>query len=140
MTRDEVIAEARTYVASATPWRNRGRTRQGVDCVGLLCVVADRFEQPYTDLEAYSRLPNGDHLVEHLKNQLVLVRPPLKRGMVVVLRDNHLPCHVGILGERHGRLTLIHSTLERRRVVEEAWHGFWETQFRCALDYPGVED
>ena len=141
MTRDEIIAEARRYKDPITPWRHRGRTRTGLDCAGLLCVVCDAFDHPYQDDDTYGRMPDGNRFVEHLKAQFVLAEGPLRPGMIVVLRDGPLPCHCGILGEdRYGRLTLIHSSVQRRGVAEELWDDHWARTFRCALEFKGIED
>ena len=141
MTRDEIIAEARRYKEPKTPWRHRGRTPTGLDCAGLLCIVCDAFGEAYVDDQGYGRIPDGSKFVEHLKAQFAPASGPLRKGQIVVLRDGPLPCHCGILGEdRYGRLTLIHSTVMRRGVVEEPWDAHWQRTFRCALEFKGIED
>jgi len=140
MKRADIVREARVLVEAKTRHRHRGRNIQGADCVGVLCVVAEALGVKYDDMDGYSRAPHGDRFVAHLKSQLVIARPPLRPGMVVVLRDGAHPCHCGILGEKDGKLTLIHSTVTRRQVVEEWWDGYWAQAFRCCLEFPGVED
>lgn len=139
MTRDDIVTAARRHMNA--PWRHRGRKASGMDCAGLLVLVAEEVGHEVTDEQGYSRLPDKERFVDHLKAQFQLVRPkPLKPGMIVVLRDGILPCHTGILGELHGRLSLIHASAARRMVVEETWDRHWQSRFRCALDVPGVED
>jgi hypothetical protein len=138
MTRDDIVAAARRHLNA--PWRHRGRKTSGMDCAGLLVLVCADLEVQVQDEQGYSRLPERERFVDHLKAQFVLTRPPLKPGMIVVLRDGHLPCHTGILGSLHGRLSLIHASAARRQVVEETWDRHWQALFRCALDIPGVED
>lgn len=138
MTRDEIVAQARTYLGQ--PWRHRGRSPDGLDCAGLLVLLSEHFGHEVEDVEGYSRLPDKDRFTEHLKAQFMLTRPPFKPGQIVVLRDGVLPCHCGILAEKHGRLTLIHSTVARRKVVEEPFEPYWRSMFRAVLDFPDVED
>jgi hypothetical protein len=103
-------------------------------------MVGDKFEVPYENIEGnYRRTPDGTLFVDHFKKQMVPVRPPLKLGMAVLLRDETQPVHVGIIGEKYGKLTLIHSCARHGYVFEEPWKN-WEMRFRMALDFPGVED
>lgn len=140
MKRHEIITEARTYVAAKAKWRHRGRTIRGVDCIGLVCGVADKFDIPYEDIDGYSHNPDGrfvDHVMKFMTYRMPQVVAP---GCAVILRDAHQPCHIGIIGERYGKLSLIHSSLQKRMAVEEEYDGYWKSRFRCALDFPGVED
>lgn len=140
MKRDDIILEARRYVDAKTPWRHRGRSITGVDCVGLICGVGDVFGIEYDDIDGYSRNPDG-RFVDHLLKFMTLRDPQvIKKGCAVILREAHQPCHIGIISERYGRPYLIHSSLQKRRVVEEEWDGYWKARFRAVVDFPGVED
>lgn len=138
MTRDEIEDEARTYLT--VPWRHRGRTRTGVDCIGLICCVGQHFSVPYQDIDGYSRSPDG-RFVDHVR-KFMLYRQPQKviKGAAVILRDDHQPCHIGIITEKYGHNYLIHASLAKRKVVEEEWEGYWKLRLRCVLDFPGVEE
>lgn len=138
MKRQEIVTEARRYLGK--PWRHRGRSMTGVDCIGLICCVGSAFDVPYEDIDGYSRNPDG-RFVDHIK-QFMIYREPqtVIVGSAVVLRDNHQPCHIGIITEKYGALYLLHASLSKRQVVEEEWDGFWKANFRCALDFPGVVD
>lgn len=140
MKRDEIVAEARTYVEAKTKWRHQGRTKIACDCIGLVIGIMEHFDVPYTDVTGYSRNPDGK-FVEILKDHFVWreVQTP-RHGCVVVLRDNFQPCHVGIIVEKWGKLYIIHSDALKRRVVEEEYDQFWKSKFRCVLDFPGIED
>ncbi len=140
MLRDEIIAEARKYVAAKTRWRHMGRTIKGVDCIGMICGIGDTFNVPYVDIGNYSRNPDG-RFVDHVKKYMIYREPQtVVKGCAVILRDQVNPCHIGIISEKYGRLYLIHSSLQKRQVVEEEWDKTWQDRFRCALDFPGVED
>lgn len=142
MTRDEIVAEARRYLTSRNGgparWTHKGRTEMGLDCIGLLVRVGQKFGVEVRDLDNYSNLPDGS-LVPHLASHLVW-RTGEAAGCVVVLRDGQMPCHVGIIGHRYGQPTLIHASLARRGVYEEAYNTDWRRLTRGFLDYPGVED
>lgn len=138
MKREDIIAEGRRYLGK--PWRHRGRSITGVDCIGLICCIGDAFDIPYEDIDGYSRNPDG-RFVNHVK-QFMIYREPqvVAPGSAVVLRDQHQPCHIGIITEKHDRLYLLHASLAKRAVVEEEWDRFWASKLRCVLDFPGVED
>jgi cell wall-associated NlpC family hydrolase len=138
MTRDEIITAARGYID--VPWRHRGRTATGVDCIGLVCVVGDQFDIPYEDIDGYSRSPDG-RFVDHVRKFMIYRDPQVVApGCAVILRDSHQPCHIGIITEKFGKPWLLHASLQKRKVVEEEWDSYWQSRFRCALDFPGVED
>jgi hypothetical protein len=137
MTRDELQAAARRYVQAGTRWRHKGRTETGLDCVGLLVVVGQQFGMTINDLADYSAFPNGT-LEDHLKAHFDVVAPPYLPGQAVLLTDDHMPCHVGILGQQYGQLTLIHASISRRRVFEEPLTTQWRARMRCLLEFPGV--
>lgn len=138
MLRQEIITEARRHLGK--PWRHRGRTPMGVDCIGLVCLVGDAFTIPYEDIEGYSRNPDG-RFVDHVKKFLIYRDPQVVApGSVVILRDQHQPCHIGFISEKYDRFYLLHASLAKRAVVEEEWDGYWSTRLRCVLDFPGVED
>lgn len=138
MTRDEIITEARTYLG--VPWRHRGRSRTGVDCIGFICKLGDAFGIEYEDIDGYSRNPDG-RFVDHVMKFMTYRNPQtIVPGCVVVLRDQHQPCHIGLIVEKYDQLYLLHASLAKRAVIEEEWDQYWKTKFRCALDFPGVED
>jgi len=140
MTPLEIMTEARRYITLKTKWRHIGRTEKAVDCAGLILRVGWHFDIPLKDVtENYRRHPDGEKFVEHIKRELILTEPVLLPGRVVVIREAHLPCHIGIIGERYGQKTLIHASAERGKVWEESWNQYWQARFRAAFDYPGVE-
>ncbi|AXQ68667.1 cell wall-associated hydrolase [Caulobacter phage CcrPW] len=140
MLRSEIVFEARRYLERPTRWTHMGRTITGVDCIGLVCGVADQFQIQYDDISGYSRNPDG-RFVDHVKKFMVLREPQtVVPGCAVIFRDNYQPCHIGIISEKYGRHYLIHSSLAKRCVVEEEYDQFWQKRFRCSLDFPGVED
>lgn len=138
ITRAEVVAAARTWLG--VPWRHQGRTRLGVDCVGLLVVVARDLAVPHHDPENYGRRPDGTLLGHFRANcgpEIPLVSA--RAGDVVVFADRGHLCHAGILADGpHGR-TVIHSVAQYRRVSEIRYAGEWQDAARVAFAFPGVD-
>ena len=70
MTRDEIVAQARTWLNA--PYRHQGRSKtDGVDCMGFIIGVAE--ELGYTTIEApnrYSTAPNGTELLAGCERNL----------------------------------------------------------------------
>ncbi len=117
MTSHEVIAAARDWIG--TPWRHQGRSRQGVDCIGLLVVVARGFGLEVLDRTDYARDPSSVELLTHLRRHLRFVYPGENGlGAVGIFRQARLVCHVGILAERDGAPSVIHARMDMRQVVE----------------------
>lgn len=138
MTREDIYLYARGFAEARVPWRHRGRSATGLDCGGVVIMACRHFEVPHEDIEGYSRYPDGS-LMTTLGAHLTLVQPPVKPGMVAVIRDASTPCHVGIVGLKHGALTMIHATLAKRVVREEPFAPF-AAKLRALFDFPGVED
>lgn len=119
-----LVAAARTWLG--VRWQHRGRTRVGVDCVGLpRCAYADLgVELP--DFLDYPREPQPAVLEAHMTAALgePVHRAPVRRadllpGDIVVLRHPSLPKHVGIVGDYPGRrLSLIHACGHTNKVIE----------------------
>lgn len=138
MTRDEIVAEARTWMD--VPWRHQGRSRDGIDCVGLLSAVGKAFGVPHSDISAYPRQAVSPKLRNLLRSYLnPMPFTANKVGMVGVFRDSIFPCHVGILSWKHNRLHVIHARADAGKVIEEA---FSDERFNLVevLAFPGLED
>lgn len=138
-TRADVVQTARTW--ENVPFRHQGRTRNGVDCVGLLVVVARTLGLSNYDFTNYDRRPGGDFLSHFQDNCREVV--PITRarpGDIIVFNQAIYPCHVGILTEYHGQPGVIHSLVTYRRVREMAYEGQWEAEARFAFEFPGLED
>lgn len=121
MTRDEVVAEARSWVG--TPYRRRGRTSSGIDCLGLLIVVARAFGVPHIDHTDYGDWPDPQHRIMREFDQrlkLMSINGRLTGGIGVFnQRAMRLPAHVGIFTEKEGVPALIHARIDVAEVVEE---------------------
>ena len=95
----------------------------GVDCVGLvICSLAD-IGVTVPDMQGYRRSPDPI-FVEHIRNNSVPSEGPLP-GTLGVFRDGTQPCHVGIFGEMHGKLSLVHAYAGTGKVMEEVFLHDW---------------
>ncbi len=105
LTADSFIAAARTYIG--VPWQHQGRSRHGIDCVGLLVCVARDLGIPVEDVRAYEREPRAHDLARILRRHCVSVPvAAMRRGDIVLM--GRPSTHVGILTHAHRPLGLIH--------------------------------
>lgn len=141
-TREEVVAAARRWIG--VRWRHQGRTRDGVDCVGLIISVArdaalvdeEALQRIERQTAGYGRYPIGGSLKAALDAELTSVASP-QPGDVVLLRLAGELRHVGIVGEHPaGGYSLIHSnSVAPRKVIE---HVMPAGVVACAYALPGV--
>ncbi|MEI4234467.1 C40 family peptidase [Roseovarius sp. D22-M7] len=134
---DVVIAEARRWIGAR--WRHQGRGPAGVDCIGLLIVVADGLRVPHHDVQGYDRRATSHRLVEEFAVDLAPVPLPEARpGDILVFAETSYPCHAGFLTARHGVPHLLHAHALRRCVLEEPLVEPWLSRRRAAYRMPGV--
>jgi len=104
---------ARSYVGCK--WRHRGRSRFGIDCIGLVIKALQAGGIPFKDRVDYGRDARENGLERELRNHF---GEPLgdawQAGDIVLIafEGQAAPNHVGIIGECDGRFTLIHSSGE----------------------------
>lgn len=134
-TRADAVRELRTWIG--VPWRHQGRTRFGVDCVGLISVLAGVVRGPefvaQYDRTDYGRKPTQYSLTEALAPFCDLIAVgQLQEGDVVSLADGPYPCHLGVLSMQQGQMYIIHSSARLRKVTEEPFGDFWRGRLsRC---------
>lgn len=121
----DIIQEARTYIG--TPWVHQGRSRDGVDCLGLASLVA-RATRGYTfDVLNYAAQATDETMLQLCRQHMALV-PAVARepGDVVVIRYGNQR-HMAIVGDHPiaGELTLIHASSVHGRVVEHRLDSRW---------------
>jgi cell wall-associated NlpC family hydrolase len=95
-TRTQLIEAARKY--TGIRWRHQGRSRMGMDCVGLLVLAGQDVGLPIKDFKAYARRSNGDDLIQAFyDNGCVRVAVNgMIPGDVLVLSDKIFPHHVAL--------------------------------------------
>ena len=155
MQRETWIFALRTY--KDVPFLHQGRSRSGVDCVGLLSCAADDLgvkNEVKANLRDYERAPNGDmfrrritdFLVQLPYNRLQPIKTQIKPGDVFVfwIDLKGLPRHVAVYtGEnKFGQPTMIHAYAKTpRKVVEQTIDsGYWLPRIDSVWKLPILED
>ena len=110
--------EAHKYIG--VPFRHRGRTTRGLDCVGLIILVAqDCGYDKYKEFP-YGREPRNSILEGVLREHFgaPVDRDPRINDLVLMrLRKGGEPSHVGIITTHPHGLGIIHAYGEIERVV-----------------------
>lgn len=100
------------------PYRPKGRTEDGIDCIGLLIAVArDLGIDGGFDFKEYADWPDGYILQKSLSSRTVMDRTPvIDVGKIALFLQPNLdrPLHVGIFGKNN---TLIDPSINERRVA-----------------------
>lgn len=97
-------------------FKNRGRTKEGVDCWGLVRLVYDEqfsiqlpsYEDEYES--SYNVKETGDAITEHSKEWSPIEKGTEREGDVIVIRLAGFPTHVGIIVEKGKMLHIIEGT------------------------------
>jgi len=118
---------ARKYMG--VRFRHRGRSPQALDCVGLAWLAYKDCGEELPDYRLYGAEParHGPRLTEAMKVALgepIAVEPVdhsiLRDGDVVVIRYEHEPHHVAVIGTHPlGYPSLIHAHGVYKRVLEQ---------------------
>src|SRR4051812_45789055 len=97
VSREAVIAEARTW--DGVRWVHQGRTRHGVDCVGLIVNVCWKLGITDYDFKSYGRVPIGQNFMTHFieGGGTRILLPDAQPADLMLFRDAVFPCHCGIL-------------------------------------------
>lgn len=124
--RSDIAKEARTWVG--TRYQHMGRTREGIDCVGLVLKVAEPFGlHTYADDVAYSRESKGQELMQPFKQHMDRISiGRVEPGDVVLFREGPFPQHCGIVVEDAGRLFIVHAEARARRATITALDSMYE--------------
>ena len=123
-----LVDAARRWIG--VPFRHRGRTRRGVDCVGLVVMAYSDADIQLPDFRLYGREPHRDGMIQHMTAALgdaVSVAPVsesnLQPGDVLAIRYLSEPHHAAVVGLRDygGRpaLTMIHAEGIHGAVLEQ---------------------
>ncbi len=114
----EFVAAARAYIG--TPFVHQGRSRHGLDCVGLVVCAARDAGLSLVDRMDYSPDP-GSLLIKELVLQLVEV-PDKQPGDVLLMRFQGEPQHSAVLAGD----TVIHGYATVGKVVEHRLDAKWQ--------------
>ncbi|MCC3862539.1 C40 family peptidase [Emcibacteraceae bacterium Y4] len=132
--RDDIILAARSWLGR--PWRHQGRSSTGVDCAGLVVLVARSLGLADHDVSGYRRTPHAGRFVAAFREAMEEIRiADLKTGDVILFADGISPCHVAFYVAGEDQPWIIHAHALRRKVVEEIYTADWQKiaihAFRC---------
>jgi cell wall-associated NlpC family hydrolase len=141
--RREIVAAARDWVG--VPYRHQGRTRNGIDCIGLLLNVAVDVGHPLTETGGpYSTQPQGYQLTVPGDKQLW---KPARQDKLIPgdiglfwVWSRREPQHIALFGETPHGVTIIHSFSKFQKVVEQSWNSLWAKRLHCIFNLPGTEE
>ncbi|MEE9367048.1 MAG: NlpC/P60 family protein [Dehalococcoidales bacterium] len=128
----ELIEEARTWID--VRFRHQGRTRGGVDCVGILGNCANArgmtFELP-TD---YTMQVDPKRLIAYLRQRLTEI--PVSRmvpGDILLIRYAGRSTHLALRTDKG----ILHASTEFKKVVEHSYEEKWRRRTIAAFRLPG---
>lgn len=131
IARETFLAEARSWLG--VRWLHQGRSRLGVDCIGLLLVTCWALELTDYDVTGYGRAPNADFMRRECDRLMVRTADP-QPGDVYLMRFGIEPQHIAIVTERG----ILHARAASRKVVETTLPDAWRHQVVAAYTVPGV--
>lgn len=140
MTRDDIVKAARSHIG--TTFLHQGRTRAGMDCIGLVLNVGWElgFLPREYDVQGYSRIPDG-RLFAECDRMLKRIPAPAYGG-VLVMRFDIEPQHLAFVGEYDGHPTVIHALWNRDRkqskVLETRLSSDLRSKIVGCFDVPGI--
>lgn len=140
VTRPQIAAEARTLLG--VRFRHQGRDPQtGLDCLGLVEVVAHRLFGREIMTPDYPRRPPADRLRAGLEKECAEIETAEAREgdvLLINLPKDDAARHVGILAAGPYELMIVHACefRERGRVVEEPYRGWLRRNTVAAFRFP----
>lgn len=147
--RADVVSKAREYLG--TKFGHQGRVKGlALDCVGLpLCVAGElglKGKNGETldgnHYNVYTRQPLGDYVLDMCKK--LLTQKPIRLmqpGDVLSLRVETAACHVGIVSEVNGVLSIIHAYDGGvKKCVEHELGARWKERIAGCFRFPEVTD
>jgi cell wall-associated NlpC family hydrolase len=131
---DEIIEAARRWIG--VKWKHQGRTRSGIDCLGLIVLVAKELGISEVDQKTYSPRPDGSSLVKRFGEEMdEIPLTEIRQGDVILFADSAFPCHVAFVSQKHSKLYIIHAHATRRQVLEERYAYEWLDKARKAYRF-----
>lgn len=132
VTRADIVSEARKNLG--VRWHHQGRSRAGIDCIGLVIKVAHALGLSTFDIIDYSRQPDPTMLRALMAEHMTPVDAP-QLGDVLLMRFETEPQHVAIVTD----IGMIHAYAQARRVVEHRLDSQWRSRVLGYYQYKGIE-
>ena len=131
-----IVQTSRSFIG--VPYRHQGRTRQGLDCLGLieltalLCGLTQSFiaETNYSRQASYKLQQGFETYCSKLDK--------LQHGSIALFTIHGMPFHCGIIGTDNG-LGLIHAYENVGCVREHQLISWWEKKIDSIYGFPKVD-
>jgi cell wall-associated NlpC family hydrolase len=136
--RQQVVAAARRYIG--VRWHHLGRTRHGVDCVGLILLAFRDAGFPLADVDPYARGHRGDELLDRVAQHGRRIGiDQIADGDLLVFSDEIYVAHIGIASTWQGQPAVVHAKAAHRKVHEEPLTFHMGATLRGAFRHPALE-
>lgn len=143
LTRADIAKVASSF--EGVPYRHQGRSRNGVDCAGLIIMTAWEAGvlDATWDFRAYRREPSGQEMHQLLQELAVRDLKGPRLGNIVMMSEisPRYPHHLGVLVQplSPGReLGLVHAHATSRKVIVHDYEEFWRSKSLRFWDFPQV--
>jgi cell wall-associated NlpC family hydrolase len=134
----DICTAARAWIG--TRWEHQGRSREGVDCAGLILKVAHELGLTEFDTADYAPQATDETMLALCREHMQAVDlADLRPGDVVVMAFD-ANRHLAFVGDYlYGGLSLIHAYSQApRRVVEHRFADDWVARVRGCFRFPEV--
>lgn len=144
ITLDQVFSRALEWVG--TPWKHNQSTKGvGADCVGFLWGLGTELGIELPPLNNYSRIPEGDGLINHLDQLLI------RQNKIILQPGICLAFNTFNIKQRIGNARHVGLLINYRRLIHAVYQsqgtgsvivnniGKWEHRIVAAYKLPGVE-
>lgn len=138
MSNLDIAIEARTWVG--VPWVHQGRTRDGIDCAGLVVEVARARRGNTFDVSDYQAQASDETMQALCADHMDPIDAhAVWPGDVVVIRFQNQR-HMAIVGDYPvpGHLSLIHASSTHGQVVEHRLDSVWRRLIMSAYRMRGA--
>ena len=134
VSREQIVEEAMSWLG--VPYRDLGRTRHGLDCVGLILAVYGSLGLITYEVPTYRRIPDGSFLSHFTKAGFKRIGiADMRSGDAVAFKQLAWACHCGIVTPRG----VVHSYSPELMVVEQPLSGRLRDNLIGVYRAPGVE-
>lgn len=121
------------------PYRHQGRNQSGLDCAGLIIVIAHMLDLTAKDTIAYSRRPNATEFTAFMIEAgcTQLRNDGLEHGDIVRLNTSGWPVHLGVYEiDDRGREWYTHAFLRHKKVTCDPFTDIVKRDLSSVLRFP----
>lgn len=141
--RSKIAETARSYIG--VEYRHQGRSRQAIDCIGLVVVVANELGYPIKTATNYSADPAGNFVLKGCDEWLIKTgdkTSDLKEGDILVMwgHTRGEAQHFAFVAMNSNQPTMIHAWSKFEKVVEHGITDFWRKRIMGVYSLPNVID